>query len=99
MTELQIRLIFVGVFLASILIGLYYVLQTNAFGEINDKVMEQLKDILNKTQDLNSMLNGTTNNNHNKTIVINPTPKICGFLDLPKPGIYMGAERYWCFTV
>lgn len=87
MTELQIRLIFVGVFLASILIGLYYVLQTNAFGE-NSTTKEKIIDLFN------DMLNKTNQPLLNESEIIFPSNKICGGYPNPHSANKMYQDFY-----
>lgn len=103
MSDLQIRLTFIIVFLASILIGSWYAVSFKVFGlEEREKIIDDIDKVIEQLDKMmRDNINGTNSDKqqqHNFTITIKPAlPKVCGLMQMEN-GFYIEAQKMWCHT-
>lgn len=98
-TDLQIRLIFVAVFLTAIFIGTYYVVVNDVFGEIDNKTQKAIDDIDKLIEKLDKMQqdNNITDLKPKPKLETYNDDKICPFIQIPKPNQYFSSNPFWCY--
>lgn len=107
MNDLQIRLTFIIVFLASILIGSWYAVSFKVFGlDEREKIIDDIDKIIEQLDEMmRDNINGTKSDkqehhyyHHNFTLTVKPAlPKVCGLIQLDN-GLYIGAQKMRCYT-